>query len=107
MEIGNPTLYALILLIVNGGALWIREWRKHRTWTKNGHDLKEIKDQIKTVDEKVDCIDKKVGETKVSMAEVKVAVNDQKDQCTKTVARFDKAIGDQGKEIIRLAGRKR
>lgn len=99
MQIGNTTLYALILLIINGVLLWIREWRKHRTWNKNGEDLKEIKNQVKAVDEKVDCIDKKVGETKV-------AVDDQKTQCAATVTRFDKTIADQGKEIIRLAGRK-
>jgi len=106
MQIGNTTLYALILLVINGVLLWIREWRKHRTWAKNGNDLKEIKGQVKAVGDKVDCIDRKVGETKVSMAEVKTAVNDQKEQCTKTVNRFDKAISDQGKEIIQLAGRK-
>lgn len=103
MEIGNPTLFALVLLIINGGALWIREWRKHRTWAKNGDDLKEIKGQVKTIDEKVDCIDKKVGETKV-------AVDDQKTQCAATVTRFDKAISDQNRTMISLAkntGRKR
>lgn len=100
MEVGNTALYALILLIINGGALWIREWRKHRTWSKNGDDLKEIKN-------KIDCMDKKVGETKLKMTEVKTVVDEQKDQCTKTVTRFDKAISDQGSQIIELAGRKR
>jgi len=87
-------------VVLNVGGFWFREWRKHRTWTKNGDDLKEIKGQIKTVGEKVDCIDKKVGETKV-------AVDAQKSKCSETVTRFDKAISDQGKEMLRLAGRKR
>ena len=95
----NPILFGLVLLVINGVALWIREWKKHRTWSKNGDDLKEIKTQIKSVDDKVDGIDKKVGETQVS-------VDAQKTQCSATVTRFDKAISDQGKEILRLAGRK-
>jgi len=94
-------------VVLNVGGFWFREWRKHRTWTKNGDDLKEIKGQIKTVDGKIDCVDKKVGETKLAVAETKVAVDAQKSKCSETVTRFDKAISDQGKEIIRLAGRKR
>jgi len=87
-------------VILNVGGFWFHEYRKHRAWRTNGTDLKEIKSQIRTVDEKVDCIDKAVGETKA-------VVNEQKAQCKQTVNRFDKTIADQGKEIIKLAGRKR
>lgn len=40
------TLSALLLLVINGGALWIREWKKHRTWRSNGNHLKEIKKKV-------------------------------------------------------------
>ncbi len=100
MEVGNTTLFALTVLIINGGIQWIRELRKGNG---NGKDLKEIKD-------KLDCVDKKVGETKLKMVEVKTAVGAQKTQCAATVKRFDKTIADQNKELIALAkngGRRR
>jgi hypothetical protein len=106
IELGTVTAYGLIALIINGVALWIREWRKHRTWNTNGDDLKEIKEDVKTTNGKVDCIDKKVGETKIKIAEIKTAVNAQKTQCAVTVERFDKTITGQGKEIIKLAWKK-
>ena len=100
MEVGTTTLFALAVLIINGGIQWIRELRKGNG---NGKDLKEIKD-------KIDCVDKKVGETKLKMVEVKTAVGAQKTQCAATVKRFDKTIADQNKELIALAkngGRRR
>ena len=93
MEVGTTTLFALAVLIINGGIQWIRELRKGNG---NGKDLKEIKD-------KIDCVDKKVGETKLKMVEVKTAVGAQKTQCAATVKRFDKTIADQNKELIALA----
>lgn len=89
-----------LFVVANTAVFWIREWRKHHTWNKNGIVLMEITNSIKRVDEKV-------GETKVKIAEVKIAVDAQKTQCATTVKRFDKAISDQGQTIIDLAGRKR
>lgn len=103
MEVSTTTLYALITLIVSGVLSWIREWQKHRTWSKNGNDLKEIKDDVKTTNDKIDCLDKKMGETRVRIGEIKTAVNSQKLQCAATTTRFDKAIGDQNQQIIGLA----
>lgn len=100
MEVGNTTLYALVLLIINGGALWIRELRKGKITNGNGKALEEIK-------EKIDCMDKNVGETKGKIIEVKTVVNEQKTQCKRTVDRFDKAITNQGNRLLDLAGRKR
>lgn len=96
MEPATTITGGMIVLIVNGVLLWIREWRKHRTWRSNGDDLNEIK-------KKIDCVDGKVSKANISLAEVITKVNDQKDQCSKTVARFDRAISDQGKEILELA----
>ncbi len=107
MEVGTTTLYALILLIINGGALWIREIRKGRNESGNGKDLKEIKDTIGLCDGKLTAIDEKVGETNIQVAKMKTAVNAQKTQCAATVKRFDKAIGDQNQTLIDLAGRRR
>ena len=100
MEVGNPTLYALVLLIINGGLQWIRELRKGKVTSGNGKDLTEIKTNIKSVDTKVDRLGLK-------MVEVATAVDGQKTQCTATIKRFDKAIGDQNQTLINLAGRKR
>lgn len=86
-------------VVLNVGGFWFREWRKHRTWRANGNDLKEIKT-------KLTCVDRKVGETKVEVAEIKVAVNEQKDQCSKTVLRFDAAIQAHQKELMELAKEK-
>lgn len=107
MEVGNITLYALITLIISGVLSWIREWRKHRTWSKNGEALEEIKEDVKAVDEKVVTVDEKVGETNIKIAAMKTAVDGQKTQCTSTVKRFDKAISDQNKELISLAKRRK
>lgn len=107
IELGTVTLYGLIALIINGVLMWIREWRKHATWSANGDDLKEIKEDVKTTNGKIDCIDGKVGETKVVIAEVKGIVTTQSKHCKQTVERFDKAIGDQNKELISLAKRRK
>lgn len=110
MEVGTLTLYALITLIISGVLSWIREWKKYRTWSKNGEALEEIKTDVKDTNDKIDAVDQKVGETNVKIAGIKTAVNAQKTQCTATITRFDKAIGDQNKELIALAkeqGRKR
>ena len=87
-------------IVINVGGFWFREWKKHRTWRTNGNDLKEIKS-------KLTCVDKKVGETNVAVAEIRVAVDAQKDQCTKTVLRFDEAIREQQKELLAQAKEKR
>ena len=98
----GPAVYALILLVINGGALWIRELRKGKITNGNGKQLSEII-------EKIGLVDKKVGETKLKIVEINTAVGEQKTQCTLTVKRFDKAISDQNKELISLAknGRRR
>lgn len=96
-----------IFVLTNVLLFWIREWYKHKTWSKNGNHLREIKEEVKTTNDKVDCIDEKVGETNVAIAKIKTAVNAQKTQCAATITRFDKAIGDQNQTLIDLAGRKR
>ena len=96
-----------IFVLANVLLFWIREWYKHKTWSKNGNDLKEIKTDVKDTNDKVACVDKKVGEAKVKIGEVKTAVDSQKSQCSSTIKRFDKAIGDQYQHIIDLAREKK
>lgn len=96
-----------IFVLANVLLFWVREWLKHKTWSKNGDHLKEIKDDVKSTNDKVDCIDEKVGKTNVKLAEIKTAVNAQKTQCKQTVERFDETISKQNSEIIRLSGRRR
>lgn len=107
IELGNATLFALTLLIINGGLQWIREMKKGRSWRTNGKDLKEIKDDIKVCAEKLTCLDGKVGETTIRIAEVKVSVDAQKEQCGKTVGRFDAAITNQYDHLMKLAKRRK
>ena len=106
IELGNATLFALILLIINGGLQWIRELRKGTLWNTNGKDLKEIKDTMGLCETKLQAIAGKVGETNVKIAEVKVSVDSQKEQCGKTVDRFDAAITNQYDHLIKLAKKK-
>lgn len=103
MEVGNTTLYALALLIINGGIQWIRELRKGKNENGNGKHLEEIKETIGLCDGKLTAIDQKVGETNIQVAKIKTAVSSQKTQCAATVKRFDKTIADQNKELISLA----
>ena len=110
MEVGNTTLYALALLIINGGIQWIRELKKGKIKNGNGKQLEEIKASITSVDTQLTAIDGKVGETNIQVAKVKTAVSSQKTQCAATVKRFDQTIADQNKELISLAkeqGRRR
>ncbi len=107
MEVGTTTLFALAVLIINGGIQWIREIRKGNG---NGKDLKAIKKSISNFDTKLTSIDGKTGETNIQVAQVKTVVSAQKTQCAATVKRFDKTIADQNKELIALAkngGRRR
>jgi len=97
VELGNATLFALAILVINGGLQWIRELKKGNN---NGKHLKEIKESIGKVDTKV-------GKTNVELAKISTAVNSQKTQCATTVKRFDEAISKQNQQIINLAGRKR
>jgi len=99
----DPSTYALVLLVINGGALWIREMRKGRKESTNGDDLKEIKETVSTSKNKLSAIDEKVGETNIQVASIRTAMNLQKSNCAATVKRFDKTIADQNKELISLA----
>jgi len=103
----SAAIAGAIFVLANVLLFWIREWYKHKTWSKNGNALREIKGDVKSTNDKVDCIDKKVGETKIKIAEIKTAVNAQKTQCKQTVERFDETISKQNSEIIRLSGRRR
>ena len=102
----SAAIAGAIFVLANVLLFWVREWYKHKTWSKNGNALREIKGDVKSTTDKVDCIDKKVGETNVTIAKIKTAVSAQKTQCATTIKRFDKAIGDQNQHIIDLAGRK-
>ena len=87
---------AITFIALNVIAFWFREWRKAKTWRANGKDLKEIKGDIKKIEEKQ-------GKVAVELGKVGEAVNGQKDQCAKTVSRFDEEIRDQRKELLDLA----
>ena len=95
-----------IFVLANILLFWVREWLKHKTWNKNGKDLTEIKGDIKVCADKLTCMDGKMNETTVTIAEVKTAVNAQKEQCGKTVDRFDAAINNQYDHLIKLAKKK-
>ncbi len=102
VEFGTVANYGLIALIVNGVLMWIREWRKHRTWSKNGTELSEIKTTMILFTSKLDTINEHTHAINVTMAEVKTSVTGQQKACNKTVTRFDKAIGDQNDHLISL-----
>ncbi len=95
-----------LFAIANVLLFWAREYKKHKTWSKNGKHLTEIKESVKTVNEKIEVVDEKVGVTNIKVAEVKTAVNAQRRQCESTVKRFDETIGNQNQTLIDLASRK-
>ena len=95
-----------LFVLANVLLFWVREWRKHRTWSKNGKYLTEIKASVETVNGKVEVVDEKVDQTKIQVAEIKTTVNQQMTQCKSTVRRFDETIGKQNQTLIDLAGRK-
>ncbi len=95
-----------LFLLANVLLFWIREWRKHQTWNKNGRHLTEIKESVETVNGKIEVVDEKVGKTNIEVAKIKTAVNAQKRQCESTISRFDKTIGEQNQTLIDLASRK-
>ena len=95
-----------LLIIANVSLFWIREWLKQKALNKNGKDLKVIKDDVKSINGKIGCLDDKMVKSKIQLAEIKTAVNAQKSNCTATIKRFDKVLGDQNQSIIDLAGRK-
>ncbi len=114
VEFGTIANFGLAALLINGVLMWIREWRKHRTWSQNGNELSLKVDEIKTTTllftHSLERMNEHLGEMNVTMAEVKTSVTGQQKTCSTTVKRFDKAFSDQNKELISLAkesGRKR
>lgn len=110
VEFGTIANFGLIALIINGVLIWIRELKKGKISNGNGKHLEEIKETMSLCEGKLTAIDGKVGETNIQVAKINTAVNSQKSQCSATIKRFDKAIGDQNRELISLAkdsGRKR
>ncbi len=103
MEGLTPTLYALMILIINGGVQWIRELKKVKTKNGNGKHLEDIKTAVADSISKLNAIDEKVGHTNIQVAKIKTVVGSQKTQCAATVKRFDQTIADQNKELISLA----
>lgn len=90
---GEPlTTGGIIALIVSGGAMWIREWKKGRSSKDNNNYLKEIKEKTK----KIDNIDKNV-------AVISTAVKSLQNHCQLTTKRFDEAINGNRKEILEMA----
>lgn len=90
------TTAGIIALIINGGAMWIREWKKGKVEKGNNKDLKEIR-------KKTDCIDEKVGHIKTNVATIKTSMDDIKDNCKQTTTRFERAINGNRKEILEIA----
>jgi len=107
MDPSSMTLYALFLLIINGGIQWIRELKRGNNKEGNGKMLKEIKENIGEFNDKIEQVENAVRKSIVKIAEINTAIKAQKTQCKQTVDRFDKTISDQNEHIIELAGRKR
>lgn len=102
--ITTTAIGGIILLVINGGVQWIREWKKSKVSKTNGDDLHEIKEDVSEVKGDVKEMKETVNKTDLNLAKVEQSVKDQKVQCGKTVTRFDEAIRDQGKEILKIAG---
>jgi len=82
--------------IINVSVFWVREWRKHRTWSKNGIALNEIKSNMKHVKEKVDRV-------RIDITKIKTRQEEQTKACDKTVTRFDAAILKNQGQLLEIA----
>ncbi len=94
-----------LFMVGNVLVFWYREWKKHKTWARNGKALDEIKVSVDNVNGKVEEIDDTVGTNTVKLTEIGTTVKEQKSQCTKTVKRFDQAMNTQAGQILDLAKR--
>ena len=93
-EIGAMLGGALVVLHIGG--TWLREYRKHKTWSANGKDLKEIKGDVKEVK-------KEQGEQGKKMAAISQSVDDQKTHCHQTVNRITQGMSEFNKELLTQA----
>lgn len=82
--------------IANVSIFWLREWRKHKTWSANGKDLTEIKKEVKSVSGKMNRVNRDVTIIKTKQSE-------QTRACDKTVTRFDAAITAQQEQLLEIA----
>jgi peptidoglycan hydrolase CwlO-like protein len=112
-ETGGAVAGALFI-IANILGFWFREWRKHRTWAKNGESLvkidekiDEVKEVVAAVNGKVENLDDTINGAKNKLTEVRAIVGEQKENCTKTVKRIDSAMAAQSKELIQIAKNRR
>lgn len=96
----SPETVGIILgsgfAVINVSAFWVREWKKHRTWSKNGKDLTEIKADVKDVKGKVDGV-------KTDVTKIKTLQDAQTKVCESTVRRFDNALLMSQKELLEIA----
>lgn len=96
-------IFGLGSLIISNVAMWIREFKKHKTWKKNNGALDEIKATVSKMDKKVDCLDGKVGKARESLASIKSSVNSMQLHCSQTVSQFSKQISENSSKIFDLA----
>jgi len=96
-EIG--AMFGGALVVLHIGGTWLREYRKHKTWSANGKDLKEIKGDVKEVK-------KEQGEQGKKMAVISQSVDDQKMHCHQTVNRISRSMENFNKELLQMAKNK-
>lgn len=68
MAVGeSTTIIGLAALVISNVGIWIREWRKHKTWRGQNGDVQEIKADVKEVGKKVNGIDTKMASVDTEM----------------------------------------
>lgn len=91
----------------------VMAWERSKKWYygRNDKDRRQTGNSdngaLKRIEKSLKCVDKKVGAAVIEIVEVKTIVNEQKSQCTKTVARFDEAITNQNKALLDIAMEKK
>jgi len=83
------TMGGIVALLVNAIVMGIREWKKSKTWKKNGTALEEIKKSIVG-------IDKSMGIIQSEMANLY-------NNCEATVSRFTEEISSNRDRIFDMA----
>jgi len=89
----------------------LRRWSNRRNGkeqeapinTGTNGSLKRIEKGLKSLTQSVSGIHKRIDDGVIEMAKVQTAMKEQKEQCGKTVNRFDEAITNQQKALLDIA----
>lgn len=85
----------IVTLLISNIGMWIREWKKHSTWQKNGKGINEVNKCVKTIDGKMDKANVEIGK-------VQTSIDDQKAFCKKVSGGLSELVAKNSDRIFEL-----